>query len=179
MLKRKEKEEIIDKLANSLSKSSIVIATDYRGLTAKEMVKLRKSLYNQGIDYQVAKNTLTKFAAEKAGKPKLGELLTGPLAIAFGYEDAVKTAKTLNDYIRTSSSTLKIKGGMLGDRLVTTEDISNLATLPPREVLIAQLVSQLWSPIQAIHNVISAPLKQFSYILQSRIRQIEGGENVG
>jgi large subunit ribosomal protein L10 len=71
MLKKKEKEKVIDELINSLKKSTIVITTDYRGLKAKELVTLRRQLRANGIEYRVAKNTLTKLAAEKAGKKEL------------------------------------------------------------------------------------------------------------
>ena len=96
---KEEKGKIIDELAENLSKSSIVIATEYRGITAKEMVQLRKQLREKGIDYKVTKNTLTKFAADKTGKSKLDDMLSGPLALAIGYDDVVKPAKTLSDYI--------------------------------------------------------------------------------
>lgn len=176
---KKEKEEIINKLADGLSKCSIAIATDYRGLTAKEMVKLRRTLHDQGIDYRVAKNTLTKLAADKAGKNKLEALLVGPLAIVFGYEDVIKTARVLNDYIRSSASVLKVKGGMLGDQILTPEQIVNLANMPPKGVLIAQLLSQLLNPLQSLHSVLSSPLRQLLHIINSRMQQLEGGEHVG
>ena len=114
MLKKKEKEKLINELADSLSKCTIAIATDYRGLTAKEMVQLRQQLRTNGIEYRVAKNTLTKFAAEKSGKKQLEPLLTGPLAIAFGFDDVIKPAKVLSDFIRSSGAALQIKGGLLG-----------------------------------------------------------------
>ncbi len=174
---KKEKEKIINELAESLSNCSIVIATDYRGLTAKEMVQLRRQLTDMGIEYRVAKNTLTRFAAEKAGKQQFNALLSGPLAMAFGYDDIVKPAKVLNEYIRASASVLQIKGAMLGDRLLGRREVSLLATTPPRDILISQLLGQLQAPLQALHNVISAPLRGFVYILQARTQQLEGGES--
>ena len=92
MLKEK-KAQLINELADSLAKSTIIIATDFRGLPANEMVKLRHQLTELGIVYKVAKNTFTRFAAEKAGKKQLETLLSGPLAIVFGFDDAVKPAK--------------------------------------------------------------------------------------
>lgn len=174
MLKKK-KEQIINELADSLSRCTIAIATDYRGLTVKEMIQLRRRLAELGIDYRVAKNTLTRFAAEKAGKKQLDELLTGPLAIAIGYDDEVKPAQALRDHIRTSGSVLKIKGGVMGDRLLTAEEISALAIIPPRDVLIAQLAGQLQAQLQGIHNVLNAPLQGLLNILQAKIHQVEGG----
>ena len=174
MLKEK-KEQLITELANSLSKSTIVIATDFRGIPANEMVKLRHQLTELNIEYRVAKNTLTRFAAEKAGKKQIETLLSGPLAMVFGFDDVVKPAKVLRDHIRATGSVLKIKGGLLNDRLLTAEEINALASLPSKDVLIAQLVGQLKSPLQGLHNALSAPLRGLVNVLHSRIQQVEGG----
>jgi large subunit ribosomal protein L10 len=174
MLKQK-KEQMIDELTNNLSRCTIAVATDYRGLTAKEMVQLRRRLTALGIEYRVIKNTLARFAAEKAGKKQLEPLLSGPVAIAFGYDDVVKPAQALREHIRAAGSVLQIKGGILGDKLLTPADIANLATMPPREVLIARLMGQLQAPLQALHNVLSAPLQGFLNVMQARVKQLEGG----
>jgi large subunit ribosomal protein L10 len=174
MLKQK-KEQMIDELTNRLSRCTIAIATDYRGLTAKEMVQLRRRLTAMGIEYRVIKNTLTRFAADKADRKQLDSLLNGPVAIAFGFDDVVKPAQILREHIRTAGSVLQIKGGILGDKLLTPEDIVALATMPSREVLLARLVGQLQAPIQALHNVLSAPLRGFLYVMQARAKQLEGG----
>src|SRR4030042_5632265 len=150
---KKKKEKAIDELAANLSKSTIVIATDFRGLPANEMVKLRRQLDSIGAEYRVAKNTLTRFAAEKAGKKQLEPLLIGPLAIVFGFDDVVKPAKALREHIRATGSVLKIKGGLLNDRLLTAEEINALASLPPKDILIAHFVGQLKAPLQGLHNV--------------------------
>jgi large subunit ribosomal protein L10 len=174
MLKQK-KEQMIEELTNSLSRCTIAVATDYRGLTAKEMVQLRRRLTALGVDYRVIKNTLTRFAAEKAGKKQLEPLLSGPVAIAFGYDDVVKPAQALREHIRSAGSVLQIKGGILGDKLLTPEDIANLATIPSREVLIARLMGQLQAPLQALHNVLSAPMRGLLNVMQARVKQLEGG----
>ncbi len=174
MLKEK-KEQMIDELASRLSRCTIAVATDYRGLTAKEMVQLRRRLTALGIEYRVIKNTLTRFAAEKASKKQLETFLAGPVAIAFGYDDVIKPAQVLREHIRSTGSVLQIKGGILGDRLLTAEDVANLANLPPREVLISSLMGQLQAPLQALHNVLSAPLRGLLNVMQARIQQVEGG----
>ena len=174
MLKEK-KEKMIDELASSLSRCTVAVATDYRGLTAKEMVQLRRRLTALGIEYRVIKNTLTRFAAEKASKKQLETLLAGPVAIAFGYDDVLKPAQVLREHIRSTGSVLQIKGGILGDRLLTAEDVANLANLPPREVLISRLMGQLQAPLQVLHNVLTAPLRGLLNVVQCRIQQVEGG----
>lgn len=172
---KSEKENIVNQIADKLSRCTIVIATDYRGLTAKDMVQLRRNLRELGIDYRVSKNTLTRFASDKAGKEHLKELLTGPIAFVFGYDDVIKPAKVLNDYIRSTSSVLKIKGGMISDRVVSSEEINKLAATPPYEVLVSQCIGQLWAPVQNLHNILNAPVQQLLNFMQARIQQIEGG----
>jgi large subunit ribosomal protein L10 len=87
----------------------------------------------------------------------------------------VKPAQVLREHIRTAGSVLQIKGGILGDKLLTPEDIANLATMPSREVLIARLMGQLQAPLQALHNVLSAPMRGLLYVMQARVKQLEGG----
>jgi large subunit ribosomal protein L10 len=173
MLKER-KEEIIQELAGNLGKCAVAITTDYRGLTAKEMVQLRRQLHLQGVDYRVVKNTLAHLAAERAGIKGLDQFLSGPLAIAMGYDDVVKPAKALVDHIKAANSVLKIKGGIMGAKVLTAADISSLAITPSREVLIAQLMGQLKAPIYQLHSVLSAPLRGLVTTLQARAKQLEG-----
>jgi large subunit ribosomal protein L10 len=170
---KEEKEKIINEIADNLSKATIVIATDYRGITAKDMVRLRRSLSEQGVEYKVAKNTLTKFAAEKTGKTELNTLLEGPSAIAFGYDDVVKPAKTFNDYIKTPGVAMKIKGGLLGNKFITAEDIVHLASIPSKEVLIARLLGQMSAPLYGLHSVLTGPVRGLVYGLHARMKQLE------
>ncbi len=171
---RKQKEAVINELAGNLSKCVVAVATDYRGLTAKEMVQLRKQLHQQGVEYKVVKNTLMRFAAEKAGMKGLDEFLTGPMAIALSYDDAVKPAKILVEHIKSANSVLKVKGGMLGAKVLTPADVISLAATPSKEVLISQLLGRLKSPVYSLHFVLSSPLRGLVGVLQARVRQLEG-----
>jgi large subunit ribosomal protein L10 len=171
---RKQKEAVINELAGNLGKCVVAVATDYRGMSAKEMVQLRKQMHLQGVEYKVVKNTLMRFAAEKAGIKGFDQFLTGPMAIALGYDDAVKPAKILIDHIKAVNSVLKVKGGVLGDKVLTPADVVSLAATPSREVLISQLLGRLKSPIYALHFVLSSPLRGLAAVLQARARQLEG-----
>ncbi len=174
-MSREKKTRIIDNLQEVFSKCSIGILTDYRGLSAPEMTDLRRTLRESGIEYKVIKNTLARFAAERAGKDELVSLFEGPIAIAFGYGDIAEPARTLADYIRTSKSSLSIKGGFFGDRLLTSEDVTTLSTSPPREVLLGKILSGMQIPILALVNCLTTPTKGVIRILQARIQQLEGG----
>jgi len=173
-MSREKKVQIIDRLQGVLATCSIGILTDYRGLSAPEMTELRRSLRELGIEYKVIKNTLARFAAERAGKNELVSFLEGPTAITFSYGDITQPAKALVDYIRTSKATLDIKGGFLGDRLLTAKEVMTLATLPPRKVLLAKVMGGMQAPVIALLSRLATPLRGFLSVLQARIQQMEG-----
>lgn len=174
----KKKPQIVDQLAELLSQSKFVIATDYRGLSVAEMSELRHQLRNIGTEYHVVKNSLAKFAAENAGKQGLSQLLTGPTALAFAHEDIPQLAKALSDYIRISKTSLSIKGGLIDSQLINSEEVNRLATLPSIEVLRAKLLGLLLSPIFSMQNVLSANLRGLNSVLNARIQQLGGTTDV-
>ena len=163
-MSREKKAQIIDSLKENFSKCSVGILTDYRGLSASEITILRRKLGESGIEYRVVKNTLARFAAERADRADL----------ALGYGDVVEPAKVLTDYISGSKSTLAIKGGFLGERLLTSEEVSTLSKLPPREILLARVLGGMQSPIAALVNCLTAPIAGVARVLQARIKQMEG-----
>ncbi|NWF78321.1 MAG: 50S ribosomal protein L10 [Chloroflexi bacterium] len=169
---REKKAQIVNNLADSLSRSTIIIATNYQGLLAKQMAELRNALAKAGIEYHVVKNTLVYRAADQAGKPQLKNIVEGPVALAFGYDDAVNAAKTLNQYIKSAALSLQIRGGLLGDRVLLPEEVVSLTNLPPREVLIAKLIGQLQAPIGTLHNILGIPLQGLLNVLQNRAQTI-------
>ncbi len=169
---REKKTQIINKLADDLSRSTIVIATNYQGLTAKQMTELRNVLAKADIGYHVAKNTLVCFAADKAGKRQLVDIIKGPVALAFGYSDVVDSAKVLNRYIKSTESSLQIRGGLLGERILTPEEVVSLANLPSKEVLVSQLIARLQAPITGLYNIFALPLQGLLNVLQGRNQKL-------
>ena len=173
-MSREKKTQIIDELQEIFSESSIGILTDYRGLTAAEISGLRRKLRESGIQYRVVKNTMARFAAQRAGRDELAGQFEGPVAIAFGYDDITKPAKTLADYIRTSRLELSIKSGFLSDSLLTSENVTTLAKLPSREILISQVLAGMQSPITNLVSLLATPIQGIMGMLQARIKQLEG-----
>ena len=169
---REKKVQIVSNLADDLSRSTIIIATNYQGLLAKQMAELRNALAKAGVGYRVVKNTLVYRAADQAGKPQLREIIEGPVALAFGYDDIVNTAKALNQYIKSSALSLQIRGGLLGDRILLPEELASLANLPTREVLISKLVGQLQAPVVTLHNILNFSLQGLLNVLQNRAQTI-------
>ncbi len=171
---KKKKAEIIGGIQEALTRSSISILTDYRGLGTPEMTGLRRRLQESGSEYRVVKNTLARFAAERAGINDLVSSIEGPVAIAFGYDDVTAPAKVLADYANDTKISFSIKGGLLGDRLLTPKDVMTLSTLPPREILLAKVLGQMKSPVSALLGCLTSPMRGFIGVLQARIKQLEG-----
>ena len=171
---REKKVQIIDALQESFSKCSVGILTDYRGLSVPEITNLRRRLRESGIEYKVVKNTLARFAAERAGKGELASFFVGPIAVALGYSNITEPARVLADYISTSKTILSVKGGFLGDSLLTAEDVITLSALPSREVLLGKVLGGMQLPVSALLVYLTSPIQGFIGILQSRIQQLEG-----
>jgi len=171
---REKKVQSIDRLQDGFSKCSVGILTDYRGLSTPEMTILRRRLRESGVEYKVVKNTLARFAAERAGRNDLVSFFEGPVAIAFGYGDITEPARALTDYISASKASLNIKGGFLSDRLLTSEEVTVLSTLPSREILLAKVVGGMQSPITTLVSCLATPIRGVIGLLQARIQQLEG-----
>jgi large subunit ribosomal protein L10 len=169
-----KKVQIVESLQEVFSKCNIGILTDYRGLSTAEMSDLRRRLREVGVEYRVVKNSLAQFAAKQAGMDELADSFSGPVAVALGYGEIADAPRVLADYIRATKSTLEIKGGFLGYRLMTSGDVDTLATLPAREVLISQVMAGIQSPIVGLVSVLVAPIRGIMGVLQARIQQLEG-----
>jgi large subunit ribosomal protein L10 len=169
-----KKAEIVASLEDTLSRCRLGILTDYRGLTTADLNDLRRKLRESGIEYRVVKNSLARIAARQVGMNALAESFTGPVAIAFDYSESPVAAGVLAGYIRSTKSTLGIKGGFLEERLLSADEVETLAKLPPREVLISQVMAGIQSPIYGLVNVLAGPVRGFMGVLQARIKQLEG-----
>jgi len=171
---REKKAQIIESLREEISNCSIGILTDYRGLSTLEITTLRRRLQEIGSQYKVIKNTLARFAAERAGREDLAGSFEGPVAIALGYGGLTEPARVLAEYIRTSGASVSIKGGFLADRMLTSENVMTLSALPSREVLLARVAGGMKSPLWALAGCLANPLRGFMGVLQARIEQLEG-----
>ena len=177
---RSEKERVVEQLAERLRSAETLMVADYRGLTMPEIDELRSRLLEAGARFTVVKNTLTKLAAEQAGTTDVLELIDGPTAIAFleADGDPVAVAKVLNETSR-ANDVLVIRGGVVEGTVVGDAEIKRLATLPPADVLRAQLVGAVAAPLTTVVGLFTAPLRDLVGILDARIRQLEEqGETV-
>jgi large subunit ribosomal protein L10 len=172
MLKR-EKERVVADLVERLQASDTLIVADYRGLSMPEIDGVRTEILKHGARFTVVKNTLTKRAAEEAGVPELVELLDGPTAIAFvGDGDMVGVAKALSDTARQTRM-LSVRGGILQGKPMSADQVKDLASLPPAEVLRGQVLGAIIAPLNAIAGLINAPLQNLVGLIDARIEQLE------
>ncbi len=173
---RPEKVAVVDEIRTKLDESDAAVLTEYRGLTVQELADLRASLRPTGTQYKVFKNTLARRAIEGRGLEEITDLFEGPVAIAFVYGDAAAAAKALRDFGK-SNPALTVKGGLLGERVVTTGDIEALADLPSREVMLTQIAGLFQQPLTRAAGLFQAFTRNFAYGVQALIDQrVAGGE---
>jgi large subunit ribosomal protein L10 len=170
---RQKKVQQVDLLKDKLSKAKVAVLTDYRGLTVAQMEDLRSRLRTADIEFRVVKNTMARRAAAESGNEALESELKGPIAIAFGYDDLGTPAKLLADFVRTTRLKLEIVGGLVEGRVFGPEQVRQLADLPPREVLLAQLLGTLQSPIAQLVGAVQAPVQELVGLLEARKNQLE------
>jgi large subunit ribosomal protein L10 len=170
---RQDKERIVRELVDRLKNSETLLVADYRGLTMSEIDELRTKLLESGARFSVVKNTLTRLAAEEAGVKELLELIDGPTAIAFidADGDPAAAAKILNDTAR-ANDVLVIRGGLLEGDAVGDVEIKRLATLPPADVLRAQLAGAVVAPLTTVVGLFTAPLRDLVNVIDARIEQL-------
>jgi large subunit ribosomal protein L10 len=173
-MQKSEKERVVAELTERLRTSETLIVADYRGLTNAEIDGLRSKLIEHGARFSVVKNTLTRRAAEAAGAEALLALLEGPSAIAFVESDGdpAAVAKALRD-AATSTKILAIRGGVLEGVVMSADEVENLAKLPPADVLRAQLVAAIVSPLTTIVALVAAPVRDLVGLIDARIEQLK------
>ena len=171
--RKEQKAEQVEEIAERLKRAKVAVLTDYRGLTVSQLHDLRTRLRGGEVEYRVVKNTLARRAAEAAGHKALESELKGPVAIAFGYDDLGVPAKLINEFVRATRLKLEIVGGLVEGRVFSTEQIKQLADLPSRESLIAQLMGTLQSPVGQLVGIMQTPVQQLIGVLNAYQEKLE------
>jgi large subunit ribosomal protein L10 len=162
---RNPKHSAVQEITEEFSSSSAAVLTEYRGLTVAQLKELRRSLAGNAT-YAVVKNTLTKIAARDAGVDGLDDLLVGPSAIAFVKGDPVEAAKGLRDFAKAHPK-LVIKGGYMDGRVLSAVEVTKLADLESREVLLAKLAGAMNASLQQAVSLFAAPLSQAARTIEA------------
>lgn len=168
----KQKQQKVEEIREKISKSDAIVLVDYRGLNVEEVTELRKKYREANVDYKVYKNTLMRRAFEDAGLENFNQHLTGPNAVAFSYEDPVAPAKITSEFAKEHKS-LEIKAGVVNGQIVDADGVKSLADLPPREILIAQVLGGLNAPIAGFANVLQGTIRNLVYALNAVKEQQE------
>jgi large subunit ribosomal protein L10 len=171
--RKEQKAEQVELLTEKLKKAKVAVLTDYRGLTVSQIQDLRGKLRESDVEYRVIKNTLARRAAEAAGYAALKDELKGPVAIAFGYDDLSVAAKLINDFVKTTRLKLDVVGGLVEGRVFSAQQVKQLADLPSRDVLIAQLMGTLQSPVAQLVGIMQTPLQQLLGVLEAYKTKLE------
>ncbi|RKD67548.1 LSU ribosomal protein L10P [Sinobaca qinghaiensis] len=153
------KETVVNEIAEKLESSVSTIVVDYRGLNVTEVTELRQKLREAGVDFKVYKNTMTRRATEKTNLTDLDEHLVGPTAIATSKEDVIAPAKVLNNFAKDHNA-LEIKTGIIEGRVVSLEEITQLASLPSYDGMVSMLLSVLQAPIRNLALATKAVAEQ-------------------
>lgn len=149
------KANVIEQTKERYQRSRGVLFTEYRGLKVHELQHLRRELGKKGGDIHVVKNTLFRLAAGDAASELPESLSSGPTAVAFIYENEAECAKVLVDFAKTNKN-LVVKGGLISGKVFDDKQVENLSKLPPREVLIAQVIGAIAAPLTNLVGVIEA-----------------------
>ena len=160
------KSQNVEEIKEKIGKAETVVLVDYRGLNVEELTELRNEYRKAGVEYKVYKNTMMKFAFKDSGFEEFNEYLKGPSAIAFGYDDPVQVAKITSEFAKGNDK-LEIKAGIVDGKIIDIEGIKNLASLPSKEVLIAQTLGGLNAPIQGFANVLQGTIRGLATVLSA------------
>ena len=169
-ISKERKTELVADYIDKLNHSQGMVLADYRGLTVAAMTDLRQRLREADGAFQVVKNTLFKRALEEVGIPVPEEHLRGPVAVGFCLKDPPPVAKVLMDFAK-ETQILGIQGAILGTRFIGRDAVKDLADLPPREILLAQLLGAVQGPMSGLVSTIAAPMRELVQVLQARSEQ--------
>ena len=169
-----QKIDRVEELKDQLERSTITFSADYTRTTVNQMTELRRAMRAGGIEFTVVKNTLMYLAADQAGKPQVKEIVQGPSAVAFGYDDPAAAAKTIADYARANANTFSIRGAVMGDGAsLGPEGVTRLATLPPKPQMLAMLLAQMQAPMSRLVGALNGPVQNLDNVLRARMSQLE------
>jgi large subunit ribosomal protein L10 len=161
------KRQAVAELAHMLRASSAMAVADYRGLTVSDMQAVRRTLRDSNVQLTVAKNRLLKIAADEAERPELKPMLEGPTALATIIGDEAAMAKAVAEAFRPHARVVTIRGGMLGGSAIDAGQLTRLATLPSRDVLLGRIAGGMAAPLSGMANVLAANLRGLANVLNA------------
>lgn len=163
--KLQSKQALVDEIKENIQGAQSIVLVNYRGLNVEEVTELRAKYREANVNYKVYKNTMMRRAFDELGYEGLDEVFKGPSAIAFGMEDPASAAKISAEFAEDHEA-LEIKSGIVDGKVLSLAEIDALAKLPPKEVLVAQVLGGLNAPIQGLANVLNGTIRSLAIVLQ-------------
>jgi large subunit ribosomal protein L10 len=171
-ISKEKKKQMVTDYVERMSNSQALILADYRGLTVGQLGDLRNRLRQNNGQFQVVKNSLFEIALQQAGLPIPTEQLQGTVGVGYCLEEVPPVAKTLTDFAK-ETNIMAIRGAILGTDLVGPDGVQRLADLPPREVILAQVLGAVQGPMSGLASVLVAPLRELVQVLHARSEQAQ------
>src|SRR3981081_2879903 len=179
-MNRDQKAAVVDEIAGQIEAAQAIFAVDYRGISVAQIAALRAKLRESDTRFRIVKNSLSERAADKAGAEALRPMLEGPTALALVGGDAALAAKALNDTARALNNVIEFKGGLMDGAALSADEVRAIARLPSRDVLNAQLVGTIASPLTGLVRTLNALIAGIAIQLQAIVDMsppaLEGGE---
>ena len=173
VLSKDSKKEILQDLIAKLKESKGVVLTDYKGMNVSQISSLRNELKEKKVGFKIVKNTLIEKAGEELNVEDLTKDLIGCTAMAFCRDDGIAPARLLKEYFKKNKIDLKIKSGLIEGRVFDSEKIIEIASLPTKDVLIAQMINGVKSPLYSLVFILQGPLRGLIYTLEAVKKQKE------
>ena len=171
-ISKQRKAELVEQYVEQLKQSRGIILADYRGLSVHDLSELRRAMRPLGGKFQVVKNRLLALALQEVEMTLPQEWLIGPTAIGFCNDEVPPVAKVLTDAAK-NLETLHIKGGLVGASVVEAEQVRAIANLPPREILLAQVLGAINAPASQVASVVAGGIRQILNVLQAHVDQLQ------
>ena len=169
------KVNLVAELSALLKDAEIAIAASYQGIPVSELTSLRRTLGGSGVQMRVVKNTLLRRAANDVGRGEFAVLADGPSAIMVG-SDPVETSRVVMQYRREhATSPFQVRNAVIGSEMVSTAYIEDLATVPPRDVLLSRIAGNLTSKVAELAGLLQATTREFAGLIDARATQLEAG----
>lgn len=163
---REQKEELVAGYVKELSTSEVIFVTGYRGLTVTQLQELRNKIREANGSFVVVKNTLARRALAEVGMPAIDDMLTGPVGISFCADNVPGVAKAVTDFAK-SNEALKVKGGLMGQKVIDGDAVKSLASLPSLDVLRAQLLGLINAPASRLVGVVAGGVRQLVNVVHA------------
>jgi large subunit ribosomal protein L10 len=174
-MNRTQKSALVEDLAQRIGRASIVLVSEYRGLTAAESTEFRRRLRAARAEFKIAKNTLVKRAVAASSYAPLEEHLGGPVGVILSFDDPVAAAKTVTEF-RDAGDKLKLRGAVLDGRAISREEVLALANLPPKPVVMAQLLGLIQAPASRLVRLLNEPGSSMARLMDAIAKRQGGSE---